>query len=109
MVDGKKRICAETQSLSTQIEAELKDLLFAKEVAIKMRNVLANYEGKMRKEQLSKLKLADEVTIKNLLRDKLQRELQGFRTSPSEFKELEVINPADITNIIRDIKLKLGS
>ena len=73
-----------------------------------MRNLIANYEGKMQKDQLSKLKLADEVTIKNLLRNKLQRELQGFRTSPAEYKELEIVNPSDITKIIHDIKLKLG-
>jgi hypothetical protein len=73
-----------------------------------MQTVIANYEVKMRKDQLSKLKLADEVTIKNLLRDKLHREMQGFRTAPGEFKELEMVNPADITRIIHSIKLKIG-
>ena len=73
-----------------------------------MQTVIANFEVRMRKDQLSKLKLADEVTIKNLLRDKLQREMQGFRTSPGEFKELEMVNPADITRIIHNIKLKIG-
>jgi hypothetical protein len=108
VVEGKKRLSNEAKALSAEIEADLKELLFAKEVAIKMRNLMANYEGKMRKEELSKLKLADEVTIKNLLRDKLQRELQGFRTSSQEYKELEVVNPSDITKIIHDIRLKIG-
>ena len=108
MIQGKKRLSSEANALSAEIEADLKELLFAKEVAIKMRNLMANYESKMRKEELSKLKLADEVTIKNLLRDKLQRELQGFRTSPQEYKEIEVVNPADITKIIHDIRLKIG-
>ena len=71
MIQGKKRLSSEANALSAEIEADLKELLFAKEVAIKMRNLMANYEGKMRKEELSKLKLADEVTIKNLLRDKI--------------------------------------
>lgn len=69
---------------------------------------MAQYETKMRKDELSKLKLSDEITIKNLLRDKLQREMQGFRTSPQEFKELDIVNPDDITNIIMGIKSKLG-
>jgi len=91
-----------------EIDNEMKELLFAKEVALKLQNVIANYNMKMRKDQLSKLKLADEVTIKSLLRDKLHRELQGFRTSPGEFKELEKVNPADISRIISNIKLKIG-
>ncbi len=108
MTEGKKRLLEETKKISEQVQKELNELFFAKEVAVKLNQVLAHYETKMRKDQLSKLKLADEVTIKNLLRDKLQREMQGFRTSPSEFKELEAVNPADITNIIQNIKLKLG-
>lgn len=35
--------------------------------------------------------------------------MQGFRTSPSEFAELEKVNPNDIQRVIHDIKLKLGS
>ncbi len=108
VTEGKQRFIKESKELSAQIEADMKDLLFAKEVAIKLNQLIASYETKMRKDQLSKLKLADEVTIKNLLRDKLQREMQGFRTSPSEFKELEAVNPMDINNIIGAIKLKLG-
>lgn len=108
LLDGKNRLNAESKALAAELNNDFKELLSSKEVAIKLHQILGNYEAKMRKEQLSKLKLADEVTIKNLLRDKIQRELQGFRTSPGEYKELEVVNPADIAHIMNEIKLKIG-
>ena len=107
-MQGKARLDEEAKKLAAEVEADLKELLKIKEVSIKMNNLMAAYEIKMRKDQLSKLKLSDEITIKNLLRDKLQREMQGFRTSPQEYKELDIVNPADITNIIAGIKTKLG-
>lgn len=108
VMQGKDRLAKEGKALATEIEADLRELLYAKEVAVKLNQLIAQYETKMTKDQLSKLKLADEVTIKNILRDKLQREMQGFRTSSLEFKELDVVNPNDIANIISSIKLKLG-
>jgi hypothetical protein len=108
LLQGKHRIGAEANALATEVFAEIKQLLFAKEVAVKLHNLLGNYETKLRNDQMSQLKLADEVTIKQILRDKLHRELQGFRTSPGEYKELEKVNPADIANVIQNIKAKLG-
>lgn len=108
VMQGRDRLFKEHNALAKEIEADLIDLLFAKEVAVRLNQLIAQYETKMTKDQLSKLKLADEVTIKNILRDKLQREMQGFRTSSLEFKELDIVNPNDIANIIHDIKLKLG-
>jgi hypothetical protein len=108
VMQGKARLDEEAKKLAAEVEADLKELLLAKEVSIRINNLMASYEVKMRKDQLSKLKLSDEITIKNLLRDKLQREMQGFRTSPQEYKELDIVNPADLTNIITGIKTKLG-
>jgi len=62
----------------------------------------------MNKDQKAKLKLSDTITVKKILSDKLHRELQGFRTNPNQYKELESVNPKDIVRIIREIKLKLG-
>jgi len=108
LLEGKERLGQESNALAMEVVAEIEELLFAKEVAMKMNKVLGHYETKLRKDQLSKLKLADEVTVKNILRDKLHRELQGFRTSPGEYKELEMVNPADIAKVIQNIKLKVG-
>ena len=77
-------------------------------MAIRLNNLLSTYHQKFKKEELSKLKLADSITIKKLLADKLQREMQGFRTSPSEYKELDLVNPSDIVRVISNIKMKLG-
>ena len=58
---------------------------------------------------MSELKLADIVTIKAMLRDKLHREIQGFRSTPSDYKELDKLNPEDVQKVINQIKLKLQS
>jgi hypothetical protein len=69
---------------------------------------MGNYYQKVKENKLSELKLADSITIKKLLADKIQREIQGFRTNPSEYRELEIVNPSDVTQVIHEIKLKLG-
>jgi CO dehydrogenase/acetyl-CoA synthase gamma subunit (corrinoid Fe-S protein) len=106
--DGKARLEAEVEKLSLAIEMEMGDLMFGKEVAMKMDNVLFRYESRFSKENLSKLKLADEIDIKNLLREKLHRELQGFRTSTAEYAELDKVNPDDILNIVQQINSIVG-
>lgn len=35
--------------------------------------------------------------------------MQGFRTSPGEYKELEQVNPTDLQRIIHEIKNKIGN
>ena len=35
-------------------------------------------------------------------------EIQGFRTSPSQYPELDNVNPSDIEIIMKNIKLGLG-
>jgi hypothetical protein len=108
LLEGKNRLSEESKSLALQVENEVKELLDAKEVAVRLFKLLGNYENKLKKNVLSNLKLADEITVKNILRDKLHREIQGFRTSPGEYLELEMINPADVTQVIQTIKNKLG-
>ena len=73
-----------------------------------MNNVLAKYEVKLKKSQNSKLKLSDVITIKNKIKKKLYREIQGLRTSSSNYKEIKNLNPNDLKTIIRQIKNKLG-
>ena len=68
---------------------------------------MTNYTEKLHKDQLSELKLADIVTVKAMLRDKLHREIQVFRSNPSDYKELEKLNPEDVQKVINQIKLKL--
>ena len=63
---------------------------------------------KMIRDQKAQMKLADEITIKDLLRQKLQREMQGFRVSDTEYEELKQVNPDDIKNIVAKINNKLA-
>lgn len=66
------------------------------------------YSTQIRRNQLSNLKLSDVITIKNVLINKIQREMQGLRTAPVDYPELENVNPQDIQIIMKDIKLQLG-
>jgi hypothetical protein len=107
--DGREKLSEESKKISAQVEADIQDLLSAKESSIRLSNLLNLYQSRLTKDGLSKLRLSDEVTLKNLLRDKLQREMQGFRTSPGEYAELNQVNPDDITSIIHEIKMKLNN
>lgn len=63
---------------------------------------------KIRKDKLSTMKLSDVITLKNILRNKIIQEIKGFRTAPSQYSELENVNPSDIAIIMKNIKLGLG-
>jgi hypothetical protein len=54
------------------------------------------------------MKLSDVITIKNLLREKIHKELQGLRTATSDYADLDVVNPLDIQIIMKEIKIQLG-
>ncbi len=73
-----------------------------------MNNILAKHELKLKKSQQSKLKLSDVITLKNKIKKKLLREIQGLRTSSSNFKEIKNLNPDDLKRIITQIKKKLN-
>lgn len=72
-----------------------------------MNSVLAKYELKLKKSQMSKLKLSDVITIKKKLINKLLKEVQGFRTASANFKELQKVDAGDIKRIIRKVKKAL--
>lgn len=73
-----------------------------------MSNLNNYYTTKIKRNELSSMKLSDIITIKNVLRNKLHNEIQGFRTAPSHYSELESVNPKDIEHIMNDIKKGLG-
>lgn len=77
-------------------------------VALKLSNLNNYYSTKIKRDQLSELKLSDVITYKNILREKLHKEIQGFRTSPSQYQELEKINANDIEIIMKNVQLGLG-
>jgi len=76
---------------------------------VKLNNLVKKYDDKMMKDLKDRsLKLADVITIKDLLRDKIHKEMQGIRVSTEEYKELDQVNPADIAEISKKITEKFG-
>lgn len=74
---------------------------------MKLANLNNYYTTKIRRDHLSEMKLSDVITIKNILRNKLHNEIQGFRSNPSQYSELDMVNPSDIEIIMKNIKLEL--
>jgi len=92
------------------VRDNLAELLQAKKLAIRLNNLVRKYEKKIvEDEKADSMKLADEITVKELLKDKLHRELQGLRVSSSEYEELNQANPEDIDKIRRKILETIGS
>jgi len=110
LITGKARLIREAKDLKDAVRAQLSELLEAKKLAIRLNNLVRKYEKKIvEDEKADSMKLADEITVKELLKDRLHRELQGLRVSKSEYQELEQANPADIDTIRRQILETIGS
>jgi len=73
-----------------------------------MDNILNHYDKYISSREFEKLKLVDLVEVKNQLKVKLMRELQGLRSSTNEFKVLRKVNQEDIQHVIEEIKGELG-
>jgi hypothetical protein len=82
-------------------------LLYDDRLALNMNSILAKYEGKLKKSQMSRLKLSDVIIIKKKLIKKLIKEVQGFRTSSDDYKELQKVSIKDVKRIIKKIKKEL--
>lgn len=57
---------------------------------------------------LNQLRIADKVLLKKQLKDKLIKEIEGFRTSPSQYKELINVDPKIVENVVKKIKKALN-
>lgn len=85
----------------------MKELLFAKEVALKLTNLNNYYTTQIKRTKLSGLKLSDVITIKELLRAKIQKEIQGLRTASADYADLDRVNPEDVSLIMKKINHEL--
>jgi len=104
---GQKDLEKDAKRISDGIQKEVANLVGAKQTAIQMNNVFAKYELKLKKSQLSRLKLSDVITIKKKLVKKLAREIQGFRTASANYAELSKVNSSEIKRIVKKKKKKL--
>lgn len=109
IMEGKSRLYQHAKEIKETVSVYLDELLEAKKLAIRLNNIVHKYEAKALNDQKSKsLKLADQITVKELLKDKIHREIQGVRIPSSDYSELDQVNPADIERISLEVSSKLG-
>lgn len=72
-----------------------------------MNNILQRYQRKLSEDQRQKLKLTDRVVVKNELKDKLIKEIEGFRTRPTSYKELLKVDRSSVDAIVKKVKAAL--
>lgn len=109
MVEGKNRLLKEINEIKETLLKDIDDLMGSKKLAIRLNNLVLKYEKRAQDgEQAKLLKLADEITVKDLIKEKIHREIQGLRSSPTQFQELEIVNKDDISRVTKEVLNKLG-
>ena len=73
-----------------------------------MSNVLNRYTVQIKKDEAKKLKLTDRLEVKRELKNKIFREVEGFRNTGKEFTLLKKIDKKDMLRIVNQIKARLG-
>ena len=76
--------------------------------ALNLSNVLNKYTLQMKKDAASKLKLVDRIAVKKQLKNKIFREVEGFRNSGKEFTLVKKVSKGSMKKIVGDIKKRLG-
>jgi len=108
LLEGEKRLNAQIGEIKKRIHHAVGGIVQAKNTGILMDNILNHYDKYISSREFEKLKLVDLVEVKNQLKVKLMRELQGLRSSTNEFKVLRKVNQEDIQHVIEEIKGELG-
>jgi hypothetical protein len=109
LLQGKERLTKQADEFRLKAETDIDLLITGKKLALKLNNLLNRYIKKMSEDQHKGIRLSDEISLKNLLRDKLHREMQGLRVSNDEYKELEQLNTSDVQKIYDSVHAKLGN
>jgi len=76
--------------------------------ALNLSNVLNRYTVQIKKDAASKLKLTDRIEVKKQLKNKIFREVEGFRNTGKEFTLLKKVSKGDMNKIVNQIKARLG-
>jgi hypothetical protein len=93
--------------LQSDVKKEIKELLKSKQAGVKLETLLERYTLKIKKDQMSKLSLRDSAEIKKQLKDNIYREVQGLRSSGSDFNLLSKVDKHDLMRMVHDIKKEL--
>ncbi len=93
--------------MQSDVKKEIKELLKSKQAGVKLETLLERYTLKIKKDQMSKLSLRDSAEIKKQLKDNIYREVQGLRSSGSDFNLLSKVDKHDLMRMVHDIKKEL--
>lgn len=108
VMNGRERLIREYYQLRDEIEKDLILLIEAKKAAIEVNKIIKSYEKYLITAQEEKrLRLGDEIGVKQLLKEKLKKEVQGIRPSIYQFKLLEEIEPSQLDNVRKQVFQKL--
>ena len=66
------------------------------------------YTIQLKKEAASKLKLTDRIEVKKQLKNKIFREIEGFRNTGKEYTMLKKVSKGDMNRIVNQIKVRTG-
>jgi len=86
----------------------LQNLLSTKRIGVKLEKLLQKYTKKIQHDKLAALPLIDRVQIKKELKAKLMREVEGLRTSGTEYENVAKVDQEDLKKIVTKIKKSLG-
>jgi enoyl-CoA hydratase/carnithine racemase len=76
--------------------------------SINLGDLLKGYERKLKADETAKLKLVDSVVVKKQLKDKLIKEIQGFRTRPTAYQALSGISQKSLKETVDKVKAALN-
>lgn len=74
---------------------------------MKLTNLNNYYTTQINRSKLSGLKLSDVIGIKNLLVQKISKEMQGLRTASADYADLDKVDPKVVSEIMKRIKAEL--
>jgi hypothetical protein len=73
-----------------------------------LNNILDKYTVQIKKDNQKKLKLTDRIEVKKQIKQKLLREVEGFRNSGKEFTLVNKIDKGELKSLVKQIKNRLG-
>lgn len=108
LIFSKKVLKNGAKKLQDKIKKEIGKVLGAKKTAINLSNTMNKIALQIKKENASKLKLTDRIKVKNQLKHKIFREVEGFRDTGKAYTLLRKVNRKDLRKILNQIKARLG-
>lgn len=104
VISGRERLIKEAKDLRQSLTKDINELIGSKALALRANNLMKYYENVLLSEQENKrLRLGDELGIRESLKNKLIREVQGIRTPKYLYRDVDEINPDDLAKITQQV------